>query len=259
MANRASDTVLMARVFADQMERRNPAHDQQCWQPCRPFVAIPLAVAVGYLLGSVTVAHRVARRCGVADLRKVGDHNPGYWNAKEQLGWRAALPLFVVDTGKGALAAGLGWLVADGQWWLPYLAGGAAMVGHAWPVLAGFAGGRSVLTFVGAALVFAPSAAIPAVGLFVLVWVVWRRFEWGARAGVASFPIFQIVIEGPSRTALTGALMTLIGLRFLQARWRGAPAARADRRTTTDRHGPERGEGQRNDPSAGAPGTTHNS
>lgn len=224
-----------------------------------PFVAIPLAVAVGYLLGSVTVAHRIARRHGVADLREVGDRNPGYWNAKEHLGWRAALPLFVVDTGKGALAAGLGWLVADGQWWLPYLAGGAAMVGHAWPVLAGFAGGRSVLTFVGAALVFAPSAAIPAVGLVVLVWIVSRRFEWGARAGVASFPIFQIIIEGPSRTALTGALMTLIGLRFLQARLRVAPAARADRRTTTNRHGPRAGRRAAERPIGRDPGATHNS
>ena len=189
-------------------------------------VAIISAVVAGYLLGSVTVARRVARRHGGADLRTVGDLNPGYWNAREQLGRRAALPVFAVDTGKGTLAAGLGWLLADtGQWWLPYLAGGAAMVGHAWPLFAGFRGGRSVLTFVGAGLVFAPLPASVAVGLFALIWAGSRNFGWGARFGVAAFPVCQIIVEGPNRTALTGCLMTLIGLRFLQAQSGDVPRA----------------------------------
>lgn len=181
-------------------------------------VAIILAVVVGYLLGSLTVANRIARRHGVTDLRLVGDRNPGYWNAREQLGVRVALPVFVVDTGKGALAAGFGWLLADaGQWWLAPVAGAAAMIGHAWPAFSGFRGGRSVLTFVGAAVVFAPSPAAVAIVVFLVVWLFARNFAWGARAGVAVFPVAQIIIEGPNRTALTGALMTLIGLRFLIA------------------------------------------
>jgi glycerol-3-phosphate acyltransferase PlsY len=65
----------------------------------------PLAVAVtvvaGYLLGSIPVAVLVARARGV-DVRRVGDGNPGYWNAKEALGRRAALPVFVGDVAKGA-------------------------------------------------------------------------------------------------------------------------------------------------------------
>ena len=192
------------------------------------FVAILLAISAGYLLGSVTVASRVARRHGVSDLRRVGDHNPGYWNARQQLGNHAALPIFVVDTAKGAAAAAVGLILADpGQWWLTYLAGGAAMVGHAWPVFAGFRGGRSVLTYIGAATVFAPLPALMAVALFLAVWVLSRNFAWGARAGVASFPVWQIIIEGPYRTALTGALMSLIGLRFLQARLGDAPVAEA--------------------------------
>ena len=190
------------------------------------FVAILLAISGGYLLGSITVANRVARHHGVSDRRRVGDRNPGYWNARQQIGGRAALPIFVVDTAKGAAAAAVGLILADpGQWWLAYLAGGAAMVGHAWPVFAGFRGGRSVLTFVGAAIVFAPLPALAAVGLFVVLWVVSHNFAWGARVGVASFPVWQIIIEGPYRTALTGVLMTLIGLRFLQARLEVVPSA----------------------------------
>ncbi len=192
------------------------------------LVAILLAISAGYLLGSITVAGRVARRHGVSDLRRVGDRNPGYWNARQQLGNRAALPIFVVDTAKGAAAAAIGLILADpGQWWLAYLAGGAAMVGHAWPVFAGFRGGRSVLTFIGAATVFAPLPALMAVALFVVIWAVSHSLAWGARVGVAAFPVCQILIEGPYRTALTGVLMSLIGLRFLQARLDDAPGAEA--------------------------------
>jgi glycerol-3-phosphate acyltransferase PlsY len=179
-------------------------------------LAIILVVVVGYLLGSCSVANLVARRQGVPDLRLVGDGNLGFWNAKLQLGVRPAVPVLMVDTGKGALAAGFGLLLSDpGQWWLPYIAAAAAMVGHAWPVFSGFQGGRCVLTFVGAAMVFAPVPALGAVALFLLVWSVTRNFASGARVGVAVFPVCQIVIEGPHRTALTGALMTVIGLRFL--------------------------------------------
>ena len=111
---------------------------------------IVLVIVVGYLVGSIPVASLVARRHGVDDLREVGDHNPGYWNAKEQLGRRAAVPVFVGDVLKGVVPALLALAVADdGQWWLPYVATGAAMVGHSFPVFAGFRGGRSVLTFVG--------------------------------------------------------------------------------------------------------------
>jgi len=196
-------------------------------------VAILLVGVVGYLLGSASVANRVAHRHGIDDLREIGDRNPGFWNAKEQIGTRAALPVFGVDIAKGALAAGCGTLLATtGPWWLPYLGGGAAMVGHAWPVFADFRGGRSVLTFVGAALVFAPAPALAAVTLLAIVWAVSRRFAWGARAGVAAFPVFQILVEGPRRTVLTGILMTLIGMRFLQAHQRGdGPPHRAGSHT----------------------------
>ncbi len=191
------------------------------------LAAVVAVVAAGYLIGSVPVAGLVARRRAGLDLRDVGDRNPGYWNAKETLGRRAALPVFAGDVAKGALAAGLGRVVAgDGDWWLGYAAGFTAMVGHAWPVFAGFRGGRSVLTFVGAAVVLSPLTAAVCVALLLAVSAV-RGFAWGARVGVFAFPLVQLVVDGPVRTAATGCLMSLIGLRF-------AMAARTSARATAD-------------------------
>ena len=177
-------------------------------------VATLLTVLFGYLLGSVPVARLVTRR----DLRTTGDGNPGYWNAQVTLGRRAALPVFIGDVAKGAGSAAAGVVLAwSGQWWLGYIGGFAAMVGHAWPVFDHFRGGRSVLCFAGAVCVLSPVTAAVAIGVLIAVFAVTRSFAWGARVAVFSFPFIQLAVDGPYRTAATGALMTLIGLRFLQA------------------------------------------
>ncbi|GAA4083328.1 glycerol-3-phosphate acyltransferase [Nonomuraea soli] len=182
-----------------------------------PVVA---SVIVGYLLGSVPVAVLVARSHGF-DPRGVGDRNPGFWNMKEQLGWRAAVPVFAGDLLKGT-AAGLAALLicalTDGPR-LPslYAAVAAAMIGHAWPVFARFRGGRSVLTFAGGMAVISPAAFALALVALVLVALVTRSFAIGARVGVFGLPVLELLFDPALQVAATGALMCLIGLRFGQA------------------------------------------
>jgi glycerol-3-phosphate acyltransferase PlsY len=185
--------------------------------------AVVLTVVIGYLLGSVPVAVLVARARGV-DIRAVGDRNPGYWNSKEALGRRAAVPVFAGDVAKGALAALVG-LLLGGPWWVGYVGVAAAMVGHAWPVFAGFRGGRSVLTFVGGMLVLATVPALIAAAVCAVITLVTRRFAVGARVAVFGFPLIQALFEPRAQVAATGALMSIIGLRF-------AMAAYAERRAS---------------------------
>jgi len=181
------------------------------------------ACLIGYLLGSVPVAPLVARRYGV-DLRRTSDGNPGAWNALEQLGPRRAWPAFVGDGAKGSLAAAAG--LAIGGIGVGYAAAAAAMLGHALPLFARFRGGKSVMTFVGAALVLAPlAAAICAVGCVVAT-LVTRSFAVGARVGVFCFPVVQLMTDPVDRVTATGCLMTMIGLLFVLRR-RSVPATSA--------------------------------
>jgi glycerol-3-phosphate acyltransferase PlsY len=125
---------------------------------------------------------------------------------------------------KGVLAAGVGRALAPpGAWGVGYGAVGAAMVGHAWPAFAGFRGGRSVLTFVGGMSVLSPRAAAVAAAACGAV-TAGSSFAWGARVGVFGFPLAQVLLDSPHRTAATGALMSIIGLRFALARRSSAPA-----------------------------------
>jgi glycerol-3-phosphate acyltransferase PlsY len=168
------------------------------------------AAVIGYLLGSIPVAVLVGRRHGV-DPRTAGDRNPGYWNMKELVGSRAALPVFAGDVLKG-LAAGLAG-VALGGGPVVYVAVAAAMLGHAWPVFARFAGGRSILTFAGGLAAISPLGFAICAGLCVVVSVV-TRFEYGARVGVFAAPVVQQAVQGWRAAVLTFLLMAIIGLRF---------------------------------------------
>jgi acyl phosphate:glycerol-3-phosphate acyltransferase len=183
-----------------------------------------VACIIGYLLGSVPVALLVARRHGV-DLRAVGDGNPGAWNALDHLGPRRAWPAFIGDGAKGLLAGLAG--LALGDVWTAYAAVAAAMLGHAFPVFAGFRGGKAVMTFVGGAFAVAPPAAALALGLCLLVTAATRRFAFGARAGVFAFPLLQLATAPVEQVAATGGLMCLIGALFLVRRSGPATSATA--------------------------------
>jgi acyl phosphate:glycerol-3-phosphate acyltransferase len=174
-------------------------------------VGYVVAAVLGYLLGSIPVSLLVARRHGV-DLRRTADGNPGAWNALEQLGARRALPAFLGDGAK-ALVAGLAGVALAG-WWGGFAGVAGAMIGHAFPLFAGFRGGKAVMTFVGGAFALSPPAAAICLALCGAV-TLGAGFKWGARAGVCAFPVVQLVTDPVEHVMATGALMTLIGALFL--------------------------------------------
>jgi glycerol-3-phosphate acyltransferase PlsY len=225
----------LPRRLADEVEGTDASHASAMLSAMNAIsdffstpVDVALVIVIGYLIGSIPIANLVASRRASIDLREVGDHNPGFWNARETMGRMAAVPVLVGDIAKGLAAAGLGAVLADdGVWGVAYVAGGAAMVGHAFPVFASFVGGRSVLTFVGTVLIVTPVATLISIGILLVVFVATRSLAWGTRVGMIALPFVQLVVDGPYRTAATGVLMTFIGLRFGQA-------ALADRRRASD-------------------------
>src|SRR3984957_17047532 len=229
------------------------------------------AVAGGYLLGSIPVAVLAGRARGV-DPRQTGDQNPGFWNMKDQLGWAAAVPVLAGDTLKGTAAGLLGLLLAHGilgqvppDGGLPagpalvYAAVAAAMIGHAWPVFARLRGGRSVLTFAGGFAVICPPAFGLGVALCAAVALLARSFAIGARAGVFAVPFLPLIFTPALEVAATGALMSLIGVRFGMAalaarrrKGRPRPGVRPHRET-----GPVPGAGTEPGGDGAGPGRWH--
>lgn len=125
-----------------------------------------LLLVVAYLAGSVPSSHLAGRVAGV-DLARRGSGNLGGTNVFRVLGWRYALPVVLVDVGKGFVPAYF-FRFWDGNG-VPELAlayGLCAIAGHVWSVFVRFRGGKGVATSGGVLFALAPVATL--VGL--LVW-----------------------------------------------------------------------------------------
>ena len=129
-----------------------------------------IAVALGYLAGSVPFAFLVARRRGV-DLRHAGSGNVGASNVLRTSGVSDAAVALCLDVAKGALAVLVAQRLSAGLV-TPVAAGLAAVLGHVHPVWLGFRGGRGVATAAGVFVVLAPiTVAIAAAAFALAVWI----------------------------------------------------------------------------------------
>ena len=120
------------------------------------------ACAAGYLIGSVPVGLLLGRSIRGMDVREHGSHSTGTTNVLRLVGPSAAAATFALDVAKGSAAVVVARkLGADrsGQ----AAAGFSAMVGHAWPVFAGFRGGKSVASGFGGMLAISPWGSATAV------------------------------------------------------------------------------------------------
>jgi glycerol-3-phosphate acyltransferase PlsY len=154
------------------------------------FFLVPIA----YILGTFPSAILIARANGI-DISTFGSGNPGASNVTRALGWRKGVWVYVLDAGKGALAAGLG-LVLDGRP-MAYWCGAAAIVGHMFPVFRHFKGGKGVATGSGVLLVVQPILAPLAVGLWWIVTKITGKAALGSVIAVALVPIGIIVMDQP--------------------------------------------------------------
>ena len=120
-----------------------------------------LFLLAAYLIGAAPTSYIVARLVRRIDLREHGSGNLGATNAFRVLGWKAALPVMVVDVAKG-WAPTIWFPFWDGaaplEWALAY--GAAAILGHVFSPFVGFRGGKGVATSAGVFLALAPWAVL---------------------------------------------------------------------------------------------------
>ncbi len=170
-----------------------------------------LAVVLGYLLGSVPFGVVVSRAMGLGDLRKIGSGNIGATNVLRTGNKLAAFLTLVLDAGKGAIAvliarATLGEDAAQ-------LAGGAAFLGHLFPVWLGFKGGKGVATFLGTLLALAFPVGLAACLTWLSVALLARISSLSALvAAVASIP-YAFLLNRAEVSILAAFLAALVLVR----------------------------------------------
>ena len=150
-------------------------------------------IPAAYLLGTFPSAGLIAAASGV-DITAAGSGNPGASNVTRTLGWRKGLFVFALDAIKGAIPTLTG--LAVGGRAGGYVLGAASIVGHVFPFMRGWRGGKGVATGGGVIATLHPLVGI-AVGL---IWVAASRLS--GKAAVASI---AAVLAAPIGLALTGA------------------------------------------------------
>jgi acyl phosphate:glycerol-3-phosphate acyltransferase len=109
---------------------------------------------IAYLLGSIPSALFVGKWLFQVDIRTLGSNNPGATNTIRVLGKKAGIIVLLVDVGKGALATYLPMLLHSNL--DPLYAGLIAVIGHCFPIFAGFRGGKAIATTAGFLIVYNP-------------------------------------------------------------------------------------------------------
>ncbi len=173
--------------------------------------------AVGYLLGNISPATLMGKIYGV-DIRKEGSGNPGTTNVLRTLGKKAAACTLLIDVLKGFLPALAGKMLAasfgsaasladvttnasdsvfvsaaaaqdaQGILWA-ICAGTGALLGHMWPVVFRFKGGKGIATGFGVALALDWRVGLTALVFAALGALVTKRVSCGSVAAAVTFPI----------------------------------------------------------------------
>ena len=107
-----------------------------------------LVTLAGYLLGSIPFGVLLTRAFGAGDVRNIGSGNIGATNVLRTGRKDLAIATLVLDAGKGAVALLLARYLLNSDL-AGALAGGAAFLGHLYPVWLKFKGGKGVATFYG--------------------------------------------------------------------------------------------------------------
>lgn len=154
-----------------------------------------LLIVIAYLIGSIPTALIISKRFFGVDIRDYGSGNMGATNTFRVLGSRYGTMVMILDMLKGITAVML-------YNFLPYYfhnelertnfmigLGLSAVLGHIFPIFAGFRGGKGVATLFGMILAVQPVIAISCVGVFILVLFLTRYVSLSSILAALCLPI----------------------------------------------------------------------
>lgn len=153
-----------------------------------------------YLLGSVPSAVWIGKLLYGIDVREYGSKNAGTTNTIRVLGWKAGLPVFVIDTFKAFAAVHLariyGYYSPGTKDFvtLQVFLGAFAVLGHIFPVFAKFKGGKGVATLFGMILAITPYPTLIALGIFLITLFTTKYVSLSSLVSGFAFPLLIMFV-----------------------------------------------------------------
>ena len=166
------------------------------------YYCIAILIIIAYLLGSIPSSVWIGQRYFGIDIREYGSKNAGTTNVLRVLGWKACIPVFVIDFIKGFVAVTIMSLLAyDENISSPMLinlkiaATVVVVLGHIFPLFADFKGGKGVATIVGAVAGINPTIILLCFGVWFLIFMIWNYVSLASMVAGCCFPIFVLVFS----------------------------------------------------------------
>jgi len=160
---------------------------------------------IAYLLGSIPAAVWIGRWIHKIDVREHGSGNAGTSNVIRVLGWKTGIPVMLIDLAKGLLATMIPVLLNAAYHGsamitnLQIVSGMIAIVGHIFPIFAGFRGGKGVATMFGVLLALQPVLTICCIGVFLVILLITGIVSVSSMTAGIAFPVFLFLFfETPS-------------------------------------------------------------
>lgn len=166
------------------------------------ILVILAAAAIGYLMGSINSAITVVKLLKHEDVRKFGSGNAGLTNTLRCFGKGCALLTLIGDLGKGVVAVLLSRdLLANAvlpdydMYFIGYVAGMFAIIGHVFPLYYGFKGGKGVLVGVSVFLVLDWRVFCILIGIFAVILLISRYVSLSSIIATACAPFVTVISQ----------------------------------------------------------------
>jgi glycerol-3-phosphate acyltransferase PlsY len=166
-----------------------------------------ILIFTAYLIGSLPFAVWVGKLFYGIDVREFGSGNAGATNVFRVLGKKAGIPVLLMDVLKGVAAVALATFSDFTSHSTPLInyqiaIGIAAVLGHIFPLFAGFRGGKGVATLLGVGVAITPIGAGMSVIVFLVMLLVFRYVSLASMSAGLSFPFIVLVVLHNSPVSL---------------------------------------------------------
>lgn len=167
-------------------------------------------------MGSIPTAVWLGKRFYGIDVREFGSGNAGATNTFRVLGKKAGIPVLAIDILKGTFAVLLAFLSPYHFDTNPFVnfqlaLGIAALIGHVFPVFAGFRGGKGVATILGIVICLTPVTSALVLIVFLSILISTRYVSLSSILAGISYPILlNFVLKNENQTLLTFSVFVAI-------------------------------------------------
>ncbi len=156
------------------------------------FLRYLLVIVISYFIGNFAPSYFIGKITKNIDIRDYGSGNAGATNTFRVLGAAAGVIVLICDVLKSMLAVHAGlWLIGTQLGGM--VAGGMAVIGHNWPVMLRFKGGKGIASSLGLVLALFPQIGLILIAVGVIVILITRYVSLGSITAVILCPILLVI------------------------------------------------------------------